>query len=333
MQGAVVYRDLLHNCADRCAAWQVRARRSVAIARHTAVALSCAWRRGVVAQPPPRRVDARAVGTGRRAHNTPIRGMRQSENDPPRPPLDPFALARGDPRGRLPRRFYKHASVAQVADGFVLSLDGKHAHTPRRRPLAFRLPALAEMVAAEWQAQSTYLNPTTMPITKIVQTGLDFVAADRAMVQADIVRFACSDLLCYRAPAPASLVRAQAVAWDPVLDWARTKLNAGFVVAEGILYVAQPEPVLDRVREAVARCKECEALAALATLTTLTGSALLALAVANGQLSAREAWDRAHVDEYFQESQWGIDAEAQNMRALRWLEMEAASKIIALFPV
>jgi chaperone required for assembly of F1-ATPase len=170
-----------------------------------------------------------------------------------------------------------------------------------------------------------------MPITKIVQTGLDFVAADRPAVQAGIIGYAGSDLLCYRAAAPASLVRAQAEAWNPILDWVRTTLGAHFTLAEGVVFAAQPELALDRVRDAVAAFDDCIALAALATITTLSGSALLALAVARGRLTAREAWNKAHVDECFQESQWGVDKEAQDRRAQLLVDIEAAATIIALF--
>jgi chaperone required for assembly of F1-ATPase len=70
------------------------------------------------------------------------------------------------------------------------------------------------------------------------------------------------------------------------------------------------------------------ALAALHTITTLTGSAVLALATARGRLTAAEAWAAAHLDEDWQISRWGEDAEAMRRRALRWREMEAAALIL-----
>jgi chaperone required for assembly of F1-ATPase len=62
-------------------------------------------------------------------------------------------------------------------------------------------------------------------------------------------------------------------------------------------------------------------------MTTLTGSALLALAVAKARLAAEEAWRAAHIDEDFQISRWGGDAEAAARREARWREMEAAAKV------
>ena len=64
-------------------------------------------------------------------------------------------------------------------------------------------------------------------------------------------------------------------------------------------------------------------------LLRLEGAAL-ALAHAGGQLTAHEAWAAAHVDEDWQISQWGEDAEAKARREARWLEMQAASRLIQL---
>jgi len=65
-------------------------------------------------------------------------------------------------------------------------------------------------------------------------------------------------------------------------------------------------------------------------MTTLMGSALLALAHAGGQLTTEVAWAAAHVDEDWQISQWGVDAEAAERRARRWAEMQAASRFLEL---
>ena len=65
-------------------------------------------------------------------------------------------------------------------------------------------------------------------------------------------------------------------------------------------------------------------------MTQLTGSALLPLAVALGQLTPEEAWAAAHVDEDFQIAQWGEDAEAAGRRADRKRDFDAAVRMLAL---
>ena len=122
----------------------------------------------------------------------------------------------------------------------------------------------------------------------------------------------------------------QAAAHDTVLHWAREALGADFVVTHGITHVRQPEPALAAIRAALEAVADPFALAALHVMTTLTGSALLALAVAQGRLAPDEAWRAAHVDEDFQIAQWGEDDEAMLRRAARWSEMRAAAEMLAL---
>ena len=235
---------------------------------------------------------------------------------------------------QLPKRFYKQAAVAPVEGGYAVQLDGRSVRTPARKPLEFESEAVAQLVAAEWQAQDKVIDPATMPATRLVNTALDGVAEDPQAVIEDMLRYVSSDLLCYRAGSPQGLVERQNAQWDPVIDWLRDIVGANFVLGEGVMHVAQP-------REAVAafgaRLRMHGAkgdsgtlkVACLHTFTTLTGSAMLALAIAEGQLDAEAAWAAAHVDEDWNVSLWGEDAEAAARRAQRWEEMKAAADIFA----
>lgn len=229
----------------------------------------------------------------------------------------------------LPKRFYKAVAVAGEAGAFRVLLDGKPIRTPAKRELALPTSALAEAVAAEWTAQGAHIDPETMPLTRLANSAIDGVSGREAQVRADIVSYAGSDLVCYRTTDQGELARRQREAWDPILAWGQEALGARFATAEGILPVAQP----DAAKAAIARSLEGYdgfALAALHVMTTLTGSALLALAHARGQLSAEAAWAAAHVDEDWQIEKWGEDAEASARRQRRWAEMQAASRLLAL---
>src|SRR5690606_27493073 len=126
----------------------------------------------------------------------------------------------------------------------------------------------------------------------------------QALVE-DIMRFSSSDLLCYRAEGPDTLVRRQNEAWDPVIDWAGGWLGARFNLAEGVMHVEQPREAIAAIGIHLRQRAEPFRLASLHVMTTLTGSALLALAVDFGELDAEAAWNAAHVDEDFQAGQWG----------------------------
>ncbi len=149
---------------------------------------------------------------------------------------------------------------------------------------------------------------------------------------AEIVKFAGSDLLCYRAQELEALAALQGGAWDPVLDWAQTELGARFRIAKGVMPVVQVKEALEKVGAAVAQF-DAMALTALHVMTTLLGSALLALAHAKGRISVDEAWGAGHVDEDWQISKWGVDFEAAERRATRLREFQAASRFLALLGV
>lgn len=250
--------------------------------------------------------------------------------DAPFQPGDATRKAQGLSRAELPKRFYERVSVEPREGAFVVLLDGRELRTPARARLALPARGLAEAVAREWEAQGASIDPATMPLTRLVNSALDGVAREAEAVRADIVRYAGSDLVCYRAGDPQRLVEAQAARWDPVLAWAGEALGARFILAEGVMFTAQPEPALARMRAAVEAVPAPLTLAALHVATTLTGSALIALALAHGHLTADEAWDAAHVDEDVQMEIWGQDAEAMERRAGRRADFDAAATLLTL---
>lgn len=231
-----------------------------------------------------------------------------------------------------PKRFYATATAGERDGGFALLLDGRSARTPAKRALVLPSEPAAEALAAEWNAQGEVIDPAAMPLTRISNTAIDGVADQMEAVAREVKTYLTSDLLAYRAAGPAPLVTAQTAAWDPVLAWARDAFGARFILVEGVTFVAQPPVTLadmGRVVDAVVGEGDGAPfrLAALHVMTTLTGSALLALAVMHGRLTPDAAWAAAHVDELFQESQWGSDAEALERRERRWSDMRAAATL------
>ena len=235
----------------------------------------------------------------------------------------------GKVKPSLPKRFYKDVAVTDDGAGAALKLDGKTVRTPGKAPLVLPTRALADAVAQEWRAQGERIDPTTMPLTKLANSAIDGVAGHEPDVIGDIVKHAASDLVCYRASGPPGLVEAQTKHWDPVLAFAMDTLSAPLKLGQGVVHVAQPQVSLDRIEQALAG-RDAFSLAALHVMTALTGSALLALAVASGQMSPQQAWAAAHVDEDWQISQWGDDAEAAERRANRQRDFAAASRLLTL---
>jgi chaperone required for assembly of F1-ATPase len=243
---------------------------------------------------------------------------------------NPMEAARRGMRPTLPKRFYKNASVEEKDSGFALLLDGKTARTTARKPLSLPTRALAQAIAAEWAAQASEIDPAKMPLTRLANLAIDRVAEEAAAIREEIVRYASSDHVLYRAGEPEDLVALQAAHWDPIMEWAHSALGARFCLAEGVNFVAQPKAALAAVRAEVENWPPPFALAVLASLASLAGSALIALALVRGQLTAVEAWNAGHVDEDWNVRRWGEDAEATSRRAQRFAEFEAAAKMLAL---
>ncbi|MGO9544129.1 MAG: ATP12 family chaperone protein [Rhodomicrobium sp.] len=228
------------------------------------------------------------------------------------------------------KRFYQSATVAEPKDGgYAVQLDGRPVKTPAGNPLAVPARALAQAIAGEWNAQGEAIVPASLPLTKLANTAIDGVADRKQEVADDILKYAATDLVCYRATHPTDLVAAQAAAWDPVLSWVEAKYGTPFLTASGIAHVTQPAASLEALGAAVAGLDAFK-LAALHVITTLTGSALIALAHTGGDLDAAAAWAAAQTDENWQASRWGEDFEAEQRRKARLAEFEAASRFYKL---
>jgi chaperone required for assembly of F1-ATPase len=219
--------------------------------------------------------------------------------------------------------------VAEREGGFLVELDGRPLKTPARKDFILPTLALGEAAAAEWSAQAKTIIIATMPLTKLANTAIDGVIGREAEVAGDITRYAASDLICYRAPFPPGLAAKQAAAWDPILAWMEETFGASFLIAYGVGYLEQPPASIAIIRGVIESYGPFQ-LAALHVMTSLTGSALLALAHAQGRLNSGQAWAAAHIDEDWQAGQWGEDFEARQRRDKRFQEFEAASRFFRL---
>ena len=228
------------------------------------------------------------------------------------------------------KRFWKTVALVAADDGgFGVTLDARPVRTPARVPLVLPTRALADAVLAEWAAQGDEVDPRTMPMTGLSNAAIDRVLPDPSLFVTQIAAYAETDLLCYRADAPATLVARQADAWDPLLAWARTRYGIALKVTAGIVHVAQPPETLARLRTAVA-AQDAHALAALSPLVTIGGSLVAALAVAERMIDADAAFDLTHLDELWQVERWGEDALATEARTLRRADFIAAARFLDL---
>jgi chaperone required for assembly of F1-ATPase len=244
-------------------------------------------------------------------------------------PASPMESAQRSMRPALRKRFYEKATAGEAAnEAYPVLLDGKPVRTPAHKLLAAPTYALAQTIADEWQAQAEVIDPTAMPLTRLANSIIDGVASSPEDVASEVERFIGTDLLFYRADKPEQLVVLERQHWDPVVDWAREHLGALFVLSAGVIHVSQPDYAVANAARAIP--SDPWRLGAVHTMTTLTGSALLALAVAEKAVDAEAAWAAAHVGEDWNMKQWGHDEMALARRAARHAEMQAAATVLAL---
>lgn len=227
------------------------------------------------------------------------------------------------------RRIWTRVEVQPLEAGFTLMLDDRPLRTPAKAPLAMPTRALAEAVAAEWDAVTDKVNPDAMPMTRAVNSALDKVIPNQAAVSQLLTEYGGSDLLCYRADAPEELAFRQQEKWTPWVDWSRDTLVAPLILTAGVIPVDQPPSSVARLRAAVDAHDAFE-LTALHDLVTLSGSLILALAVSRGALEASAAWSLSRLDEDWQQSLWGIDPEAAAAAAVKSAAFDDAARLLKL---
>ena len=229
----------------------------------------------------------------------------------------------------LPKKFFREAQAVQEGDAFSVALDGRGLKTPKKSTFLVPTAALAEAIAAEWKALDAEIDPALLPLTKIANTVIDGVVGAEEELHDYIVRFIGNDLLFYRADSPRELASRQAAQWGPVLEWVQQRFGAAFKVTEGVMPVQQNLLAVAKVASALCDADAMQ-IAPVHVLTTLTGSPLLVIAFLEGRLTADEVWAATHVDETWQEEQWGEDAEALERRAKRRAEFDAAVRFLTL---
>jgi chaperone required for assembly of F1-ATPase len=227
------------------------------------------------------------------------------------------------------KRFYGEVGVLVAESGFGVTLDAKPLRTPAKALLAVPSRSLAEAIAAEWRGQGSDVRPDDLRLTRLASTAIDLVAARRAEVVADIVRYAGTDLVCYRAGHPPELAQRQHEAWQPLIDWASVRYDAPLEVTVGVVPVVQLPTTLRAFAAAVESCSPLE-LAALHTATAACGSLVVALALFEGQLDVAGAFAASQLDESFEIEQWGEDVEQMRRRAALKDDIALAHRFVTL---
>ena len=204
------------------------------------------------------------------------------------------------------KRFYSEVSIASVDGGYEVHLDGKAVRTPKRLVLRALSKDLADHIAAEWQAQGDEIIPASMPITQILSTRLDKFPAERDAATEQLLRFVDTDLLCYRADAPADLVAAQQAAWDSVLAIIEGRCGVKPMVTDGLAALQQPESLHAALTREITALDE-DRFTILQLAAPLAGSVMAGLVFSWGEIDADTLFALARVEERYKDGLYDVD--------------------------
>jgi len=226
------------------------------------------------------------------------------------------------------KRFYQDVGVTADADGYRILLDSRAVHTPARQDLVVPNTALAEAVAEEWRDQGETIERAGMGLTRLVSTALDRMPALRNAAIDEVLGYAETDLLCYRAAHPVALAERQRRTWQPWLDWLAETHGARLVVTTAMLPVIQPEPAVQQLRATVDRVDDWR-LVGLHAATTALGSIALGLALLEGEIDAERALAASLLDELFEIERWGREREAERRQQALERDLNAAARFLS----
>lgn len=227
------------------------------------------------------------------------------------------------------KRFWKEVSIVEAEDGWRVLLDGRALKTVGGRPQVLPTESLARAMAEEWAAQGEEVDPGLFIYRDLTDFALDVVAPARTEQIADLLRYAETDTLCYRAEPDEHLHGRQNEVWEPLLKAAEQRYDVYFERVAGVLHRPQPEATLRRL-QSVLEAQDDFALSSLKTMASLAASLTLALTALHAETSAEELWDAANLEEDWQAELWGKDAEAMEHRARRLSAFASAAEFLRL---
>jgi chaperone required for assembly of F1-ATPase len=202
------------------------------------------------------------------------------------------------------KRWYQYVDVIFKEGGWHIVLDGKPARTPLKNPFIIPSHKLAEAIAAEWDAQGERFDKTTMPLSAYASVAIDIVPAQRPFLIDEMLAYAQTDLLCYRAE-DEKLAQKQAELFDPLVNKLADTYGIKLNVTKGIMPVAQPLENQAIIREYVKALGDFHFAGLMIGMQALS-SLFLAILLKDEYLDAAGTLQASRFDERMQAETWGI---------------------------
>ena len=227
------------------------------------------------------------------------------------------------------KRFWKDVAVEPFERAYRVTLDGRPIRTQGGAPQVVPTGALAEALAAEWRAQGEAVDPALFALRDLADYAIDHVRPAREAAIAQLLAYAETDTLCYRADPDEPLHRRQRELWDPLLARFEARHGVHLERVSGVLHRPQPAATMARLR-AVLEAHDDFTLAALNTLAPLAASLTTALEAIEPGADAQALFTAANAEQDWQAELWGWDLEAEHARAARLAAFTKAAEFAEL---
>lgn len=215
------------------------------------------------------------------------------------------------------KRFYEDVDVTKVANGgWQVTLDGRGLHTVKGAAQIVPTERLARALAEEWAQQSEDMDTSRFVHRDQTDLAIDIVHANPEPAVDQLINFAETDTLLYRADPDEPLYSRQQDMWEPLVQCVEKARDISFTRVSGIMHRNQPEATLSTLRVWLNE-QDYFQLAGLQTMASLSASLCVPLLALQEQAEPVALWRAASLEEEWQADLWGRDPQAEDRRAKR----------------
>jgi len=214
------------------------------------------------------------------------------------------------------KRFYDAVGLQQQDGGWQVTLDGRGLKTVRGTAQVLPTQELAKAVASEWDIEGEELDPAAFPLRDMADYAIDIVAKTQAEVAENLLCFADTDTLVYRADPDEALYANQRDVWEPILTAFEAREGVSFKRISGIMHTPQDDALMATLKARILALDPFT-LAALEAMTNLAASLTIGLSALEPDADKDGLWRAASLEEEWQADQWGREEEAEERRAKR----------------
>jgi len=198
---------------------------------------------------------------------------------------------------------------------FGVTLDGRIVKTPLGMILCVPSAELAAVIASEWDAQTSTLQPTQMPCTTLSCTTIDQTWCTQQEIIDQCIAYLKHDTSCFHADPLEDhvLYKRQCEAWDGLYEFIQSKYGSYPFIAtgaqDGILLsrgkgLPHPPDLIVNVQNYLEKLNPWQ-LTPLKAVVTESKSCLVGLAFLEKKWDASKVINACRVEEEFNIENWG----------------------------